>query len=461
MVVLRAPKLPKLVDKFDESQTETNSKGLTILRVPVYRYGLAGWQKIRSLSPEGTDALLYLGSFVFALLTIEISKIALYRWWGEMALAPYLVASLASAWTAKHTPRRRNATRITIAMLVCVTAVLLPLLSQVLAQAGSLGSIIHAQPEVLVIEAAGARLLSGQALYPVIEHLNHIASTASSVPVTNVFFPYLPGMAVFGIGSALIHAPSALGDPRIGFMLITLIATGLAIALRPKYDRSPMLAFQAMAILPTAALPLVTGGDDIPVVALMALGVVLLSRQRWGWSGIVLGIAAIMKFTAWPLVIIAVCVLAVRNGWRPAVKFALPALTIMTWTIGDQVIRNLSALINNVIKFPAGIASLASPAASPLPGHILAGIFKEYPEVAFIFGLAVGIGTLVWIVYKTPRVSTGALWLSALVLSIAILIAPATRVGYLLYPIDLAAWAWVLGGNSEPAVSVSPSNSRR
>lgn len=440
--------MSRLANDFDKTRSQTRLGNLISLTERLKSSSLGNhWTKVRHLPPEAADVALYFGSFVFAIATFEISKIALYRWWGEMAMVPYLVAAVASGWTLARPPRRRKARRILIAVLVFSTAVLIPLMAQIVDQAGSLSTIAHAQPEVLVIEAAGSRLMTGKALYPVITGAK--AGIHSSVPATNAFFPYLPGMALFGIGSALIRTPAALGDPRLGFLIITLIATGLAIFWRPSNQRSPMLAFQAMAILPTAALPLVTGGDDIPVVAMMALGIVLLARQRWGWSGIVLGLAAILKFTAWPLAIIAGMVLVVRNGWRVGLKFALPALTIMTWTLGDEIIHNVSALVNNVIKFPAGIASLGSPAASPLPGHILAGLWKGYPKIAFAIGIAVGIASLIWIIYRTPKVHTGASWISALILFIAILIAPATRVGYLLYPVDLAAWAWVLTTNSE------------
>lgn len=442
--------MSRLASDFDEARYQTKLGNLISHVERLKSNFLAShWTRIRHLPPEAADTALYFGSFVFAILTFEISRIALYRWWGEMAMLPYLLAAVASGWTVARPPSRRRARRILIAVLVFSTAVLIPLMAQIVDQAGSLSTIAHAQPEVLVIEAAGSRLMTGKALYPVITGVRAGIGIHSSVPATNAFFPYLPGMALFGIGSALIRTPAALGDPRLGFLVITLIATGLAIFWRPRNQRSPMLAFQAMAILPTAALPLVTGGDDIPVVAMMALGIVLLARQRWGWSGIVLGLAAILKFTAWPLAIIAGIVLVVRNGWRVGLKFTLPALTIMTWTLGDEIVHNVSALVNNVIKFPAGIASLGSPAASPLPGHILAGLWKGYPKIAFGIGIAVGIATLIWIIYRTPKVHTGASWISAFVLFIAILIAPATRVGYLLYPVDLAAWAWVLTTNSE------------
>ncbi|NNN19075.1 MAG: DUF2029 domain-containing protein, partial [Acidimicrobiaceae bacterium] len=302
--------MSKLIGDFDQTNFKLTHKGYTAVPYQIKNWLIGTWRKLMQLPPETADMSLYFGSSIFAFLTYEISNIALYRWWGEMAAIPYLLASVASLRSVVRPPRRPRGTRIVIASLVFLTAVLVPLLAQILAQAGSLGTIAHAQPEVLVIEAAGSRLLSGQALYPVIHTARLTVPSTSSVPLTNAFFPYLPGMALFGIGSALIHTPKALGDPRVGFVLITLVASGLAVVWRPKTQRSPMLAFQAMAILPTAALPLVTGGDDIPVVALMALGIVLLARQRWCWSGIVLGIAAILKFTAWPLVIIAAIALA-------------------------------------------------------------------------------------------------------------------------------------------------------
>ena len=36
---------------------------------------------------------------------------------------------------------------------------------------------------------------------------------------------------------------------------------------------------------------------------------------------------------------------------------------------------------------------------------------------------------------------------------IAILLAPATRVGYVLYPINLFVWAWMLNQADDPAVA--------
>ncbi len=42
--------------------------------------------------------------------------------------------------------------------------------------------------------------------------------------------------------------------------------------------------------------------------------------------------------------------------------------------------------------------------------------------------------------------------LTGWVMTVAILLAPATRVGYLLYPANLFVWGWMLGQAADPAV---------
>ena len=44
--------------------------------------------------------------------------------------------------------------------------------------------------------------------------------------------------------------------------------------------------------------------------------------------------------------------------------------------------------------------------------------------------------------------------LTGWVMLLAILVAPATRVGYLLYPINLFLWAWMFRRSEDPAESV-------
>ena len=49
---------------------------------------------------------------------------------------------------------------------------------------------------------------------------------------------------------------------------------------------------------------MVTGGDDLPVIALMVLGLALATRRRPISSGLAMGLAGTLKFTAWPLLLL-------------------------------------------------------------------------------------------------------------------------------------------------------------
>src|SRR4029077_19528628 len=102
----------------------------------------------------------------------------------------------------------------------------------------------------------------------------HVRYRAPHQSVVYSFDPYLPIMNAFGITSERCHN-YALSDARIFFSLATLGVAGLALALCRANNRHKMRAWQVLAILPTAALPLATGGDDMPVVAFLLLAMVL------------------------------------------------------------------------------------------------------------------------------------------------------------------------------------------
>ena len=131
------------------------------------------------------------------------------------------------------------------------------------------------------MERAGIRAAHGHDPYQVVDRNGHILIRQSAIPVYELYYPYLPGMVVFGFSSGS-KVEARLTDARIQFLLFTVI-----VALhRPQpgaaAHRRPDRAFQALTVLPTAALPLATGGDDMPVVALMLLGLVALQRRTTG-----------------------------------------------------------------------------------------------------------------------------------------------------------------------------------
>jgi hypothetical protein len=213
-----------------------------------------------------------------------------------------------------------------------------------------------------------------------------------------------------------------------------------------------------MTVLPTAALPLATGGDDLPVAALLLLGLVLLQRRRPLWAGVALGVAASMKITAWPLAALAFLVARDRNGARgrrPSLAVAVGILGVMIPAVLPTAAENFSAFIENVVRFPLGLAGVQSPAASPLIGHLVVSLFPGIHRLFTGALAAVGLGVLGYVLVKRRPTTPAALaGLVGWVMTVAILLAPATRVGYLLYPVDFFVWAWLL--RSEEGVDPVP-----
>jgi hypothetical protein len=290
----------------------------------------------------------------------------------------------------------------------------------------------------------------------VIDRNGHILIRQSAIPVYELYYPYLPGMVVFGFSSGS-KVEARLTDARIQFLLFTIVVSLIALSrVRPRTD-ARYRSLQALTVLPTAALPLATGGDDMPVVALMLLGMVALQRRRPVLAGLVFGAASTLKFTAWPLVFLALFAASDRQGRRAVGRYLAGVLALTVPVVLPVAAHNPSAFVDNVIRFPLGLAGVASPAASALPGHILVsmfpGIHRSYVVVAALIGLAV-LGRQLF--RNPPRDAAAVAHLTGWVMLVAILLAPATRVGYLLYPINLFLWAWMFRRSEDPIDQPGP-----
>ena len=189
----------------------------------------------------------------------------------------------------------------------------------------------------------------------------------------------------------------------------------------------------------------------MPVVALMLLGLVALQRRRPLLAGLALGAASSLKFTAWPLALIALWAASDVRDRRALGRYALGVLAVMAPVVLPVALRNPSAFVDNVIRFPLGLAGVSSPAASALPGHILVAILPGIHRAYVAAVVTLGGAALVWRLWKRPpRDAAQAANLAGWVMLIALLLAPATRVGYLLYPINLFVWAWMLRRAEDP-----------
>ncbi|HWE69991.1 MAG TPA: glycosyltransferase family 87 protein [Acidimicrobiales bacterium] len=480
---------------------------------------------VRRWSPEWRDAVLYSVSGCFAGVTALIAGIPLYRQWGEMAVGPYAAAGVfmaVIAWRAGRPartrarsepaglgavgtgppiigalpptngqaangkaangkaangkavvtevhpdplggpagrPRRWQAARVGACIVVLAGATIVPLTMEVIWRSEG-DAAAHVQPEVLVVERAGVLADKGKDPYRLVDKNGHILINQNQVPTYELYYPYLPGMVLFGFSSGS-KVEARLTDARIQFLVFTVIISVIALSrLRPRTD-SRFRALQVLTVLPTAALPLATGGDDMPVAALMLLGLVALQRRRPLIAGLALGAASSLKFTAWPLAVLAIWVAIDQQQRRAIGRFLVGLLVVICPVVLPLALSNPSAFIDNVVRFPLGLAGVASPAVSPLPGHLFVSAFPGAHRVYVVILVVVGLALLARHLIRRPPVgAAGVARLAGWVMLFAILLAPATRVGYLLYPINLFVWSWMLGRAADPAVPPDQTGAR-
>ncbi|MFI1934251.1 hypothetical protein [Streptomyces sp. NPDC020330] len=373
-----------------------------------------------------------------ALALGTFSSLGPHRVWGAAAALGYVAASLLAA--RGRSPRTAGAVAVT-------GAVLLPLLV--------LLAVDRAQLEVDVVARSAGLLLSEGT--PYLER-----------PVTpEDFNPYLPGMAAFGIPEA-VAGPGPLTDPRLWMGAAFLGAFALALPAGARRRE----AAGWLAACPLVALPLAVGGVDLPVAGLMCLGLAGAGQGRPGRAGLALGLAAALKWTAWPAVPVALALLATgcggegrresraaledagRRGSREALgdagrrgrraaalRCGLVALLTAAALVLPAALRDPGAFRSHVVDFPLGLTGAVSSAASPLPGHLLATHVPGGRTLALLLLGASALLLAVSLLVRPPGTPSAAAARLALGLLLAIAFMPASRFGYLVHPLVLAAWA--------------------
>jgi hypothetical protein len=427
------------------------------------------WARLAGLPVLSQDGLLYLASAALAAGIIAIAVTADYREWAEMAIGPY-VAAAAASWvverrrdrlrgTSGSSPRPRGGVgdpvRATIALLVLVLAVLLPLGYQLVWRADSRPGA-HAQPEVAVIERAGDRAAHGLDPYLASPAAVGVSPSSDSRAVdASTFFPYLPGMAVFGMPNVSTGSPE-LDDARVALTVFTLLIALLALVLVRAPPERRWRAFQFLIVLPSGALPLVTGGDDLPVLALMLLALVLAQRRQPVLSGIAIGLAGTLKFTAWGLLVLLAMAEYDRSGRRAIGRYLWAAAAVVVPVVAAGVAFGPHAFLVNVVEFPLGLTKVNSPAASPLPGQVLVTLLPHLKRALTVVLVALGLAAVLagWWRWR-PSSPAAVSRFTALAIILAILVAPATRFGYFIYPANLLVWSVLVARDGPPAAEAA------
>jgi hypothetical protein len=138
-----------------------------------------------------------------------------------------------------------------------------------------------------------------------------------------------------------------------------------------------------------------------------------------------------------------------RSTWKKVLAW-VAAIVIVTTV--PFAVRQPLAFMSNVFAFPLGLAGVTSPAASALPGHILTTwlpvLGHVLAPVSFLIG---GYFATKYVRRHWPLTLSQMLGLLAIVFLGLICVATATRVGYVIYPLNLWLWSSVTKDAPVPA----------
>jgi Glycosyltransferase family 87 len=280
--------------------------------------------------------------------------------------------------------------------------------------------------------------------------------------------PYLPAMALFGLPEAL-GLPGLIGDPRLWLTLASAVLLGAAFWMIAPQRHSRCGACLSMAAWcavfavasPVLALPLAVGITDPPVIALMCFALACAARYRMTGSsrlplmaGLAIGFASAMKFTAWPALAVLAALFAARDGVRVAGRFV--AASILTTAIliaacAPGLLAKPAGLLQNVVLYPLGMTQHKTPAASPMPGHLLASIGEAGHLAAIGLLIAAALVIAGSLVVRPPTDVPAATARLAIALAVMFILAPATRFGYFSYPVALLGWLAMTRQPGKPA----------
>ena len=183
-----------------------------------------------SLSEASTDAFLYFGSGLFALL-IGLTSSEPAQWhWGYISFTSYLVAAVLLFIATKSKLSNIFLLRKMVLVSLVVGVVVLPLALETHWRQNN-GGHGYAQPEVSVIERSANNVVKGTDPYTVDVKNGKVVNSIRGLPTYESFFPYFPLMSVFGLPDAITHRGYGLTDARIVMSLLTIVIGSLALML--------------------------------------------------------------------------------------------------------------------------------------------------------------------------------------------------------------------------------------
>ncbi|MFF0294393.1 glycosyltransferase 87 family protein [Kitasatospora sp. NPDC004614] len=359
-----------------------------------------------------------------------VSHLANQVAWGRFAAPGYLLAAVLTLTLPRGIAARAAAAA------AALSAVLLPL--------GTLALAGRHQSEVTVVERSAALLLHTGS--PYLPHPVHVVD----------YNPYLPAMSLFGLPRLLLGAAGGpavrvLGDARLWFAaaFLACLLAGWRL-LRPAPVRAPVLPLTVLTASPLIAPALTVGGVDLPLIGVCCLAMALAERGHPLRTGLVLALACTLKWTAWPALPIALLLLHRRHGLSPALRAAWPVLALGGAVIGPLVVVHPRELYEQVVRFPLGLTAVHTPAGSPLPGKVLAGLGPLGHTLSLTLLCLGALAVALWLRAHPPATAVAACDLLAAGLTVAFALAPAGRFGYLALPAVLVLWPRLAAAPGRP-----------
>ena len=124
--------------------------------------------------------------------------------------------------------------------------------------------------------------------------------------------------------------------------------------------------------------------------------------------------------------------------WRKmAIKMSQPS---QVETTKPEAMATPAAVKQNLIEFPLGLTKHKTPAASPLPGHLIAGLGTVGHWTAVALRVLAAVAFAAWVILRPPRDARAVAWRLAVGYTVMFVLDPSTRFGYFAYPLALLGW---------------------
>src|SRR5579862_5875630 len=307
---------------------------------------------------------------------------------------------------------------------------------------------------ITTFPATGEVVVIGQSASYLLKHGTPYLPPALLTGWTS-YNPYLPLMEVFGLPRSA-GLSGVLGDPRIWTTLTTvaLIAAAFAAVAPDRlrdctHCRRRVAWCTAVAVAsPLIAFPLAVGVTDPPIIALTCLILAWAGRGKLVRAGLALGVACAMKTTAWAVVPVLAVMAWVRYAPRAAARLTATTVAvtgILALLAAPEALATPGAVKQNLIDYPMGTTKYRTVAASPLPGHLIAGLGpagRVTVDVLLVLAVLAFVG---WLIARPPRDERDAAVRLAVGYAVMFTLDPSTRFGYFAYPLALVGWLALSG----------------